>query len=177
MKGRLEALATNVIKALHSRNLTLATCESLTGGKIGATLTSVPGSSQVFRGGLITYASDLKVKLAAVDAAWVAEHGVINEQTAIQMADGAKAACGSDIAVSVTGVAGPDGEDGVAPGVVWIGLALPDRKTFATEYDFASAGGREEIRAATVEVALTMVQGNIEQFTCCFPKYNPRPRS
>jgi nicotinamide-nucleotide amidase len=147
--------AAQVIQRLESRGLTLATCESLTGGGIGAALTSVPGASKVFRGGLITYASDLKTRLAGVDADWIGANGVINAETAIQMADGATAACQADVAVAVTGVAGPDPEDGVSPGRVWIGLAIRGRETVAKPYDFS--GNRDAIRMATVSAALQLI--------------------
>jgi len=143
-------LAREVISRFGQRGLSLATCESLTGGLIGATLTSVPGSSRVYRGGLITYHSDLKVALARVDAQWVAEAGVVNASTARQMAAGAAMACGADVAVAVTGVAGPDPSDGQPVGTVWMGLALPadwDEPSRAQSFEFP--GDRGEIRAWT----------------------------
>ena len=92
--------AARLIGLLRAGGWTIATCESMTGGGIGATLTSVPGSSTVFRGGLITYATDLKASLAGVDAEFVAEHGVINERTAQEMALGAASSCRADVGLS-----------------------------------------------------------------------------
>lgn len=147
--------AARLIGLLRAGGWTLATCESLTGGGIGATLTSVPGASTVFRGGLITYASDLKASLAGVNADFIAEHGVINGRTAQEMAIGAASSCRADIGLSCTGVAGPDGEDGEAPGTVWLGLALP------TGWDdrirgrlLRLHGERGQIRAQTISSAL-----------------------
>ena len=87
-----------VIRLLEQRHLTLATCESLTGGGVCAALTSVPGASAVVRGGIVTYASDLKAKLVGVDAGWIRDRGVINSRTAEQMALGTLDVCGVDVA-------------------------------------------------------------------------------
>ena len=144
-------LAEQVIHRYRDRSLSLATCESITGGGIGWTLTMGPGSSEVFRGGLITYASSLKAQLAGVDAGFIARHGVINEQTARQMAAGAARACAADVAVSVTGTAGPTGEDGVAPGVVWLGLSWLGT---VRARQLRLEGGRDAIRQATIEESL-----------------------
>lgn len=146
-----EGLAVDVIATLRERGLTLATCESLTGGLIGATLTSVPGASVVYRGGLITYHSALKVQLAQVDANLVNAHGVVNADTARQMAVGAAAACGADLCIAVTGVAGPDITDGEPVGTVWMGLAVAGHsQAKKLELD----GNRVEIRARTTCCAL-----------------------
>ena len=120
-----------IIRQMARRAWTLATCESLTGGSLGAALTAVSGASAVFRGGLVTYASDLKTSLAGVDPSWIDGYGVINEETAIQMADGARRACRSSWAISTTGVAGPTMQDGEPVGTVWIGLAQPFAETIA----------------------------------------------
>ena len=84
------SLAADVIKKMSDRSVTLATCESITGGGIGAALTSVPGASAVFRGALVTYARDLKASLAGVDPELIRHEGVVNELTALQMALGAQ---------------------------------------------------------------------------------------
>lgn len=147
--------AAQVIRDLRARGLTIATCESLTGGGLGAALTSISGASQVYRGGLITYASDLKTSLAGVDAVHVAAHGVINETSARQMAVGAAWTCRADIGLATTGVAGPDPQDGEAPGTVWLGLALPvgwEDRVRAKRLDLT--GDRASIRATTVSEAL-----------------------
>lgn len=103
MDGGTGALAERLLALCRRRGLLLATCESITGGGIGWALTAVPGASDVFRGGLITYASGLKASLAGVDAAFIAAHGVVNERTAREMAEGAARVCGADVAVAVTG--------------------------------------------------------------------------
>lgn len=150
------ALAKDLIDALAQRELTLGTCESLTGGGIAAALTAVPGSSRVFRGALVTYASDLKTSLAGVDAELVARDGVINEQTACQMAEGAARVLGVDVAISCTGVAGPDPQDGQPPGVVWVGLRMPDGRVHAEILDLP--GDRAKIRQLTVFAGLSLAR-------------------
>lgn len=114
-----------LIDALRARTQTISFCESLTAGLAAATLAEVPGASDVLRGGLVTYSSDLKSSLAGVDPALIEEHGVVSAVVAREMARGARRVCGSDWAVALTGVAGPDAQDGVPAGTVWIGLAGP----------------------------------------------------
>lgn len=148
-------LAGQTVRLLVQLGLTLATCESITGGGIGAAISAVPGASAVFRGGLITYATDLKVSLAGVSADQVDEHGVINERTAKEMASGAAHICRADIGLSATGVAGPDWQDAEPPGTVWLGLALPGRwEDRIRARQLHLAGGRAEIRSRTVLAAL-----------------------
>ena len=151
-----EALARSLVEALASRGLTIGTCESLTGGGIAATITSVPGASAVLRGGLVTYASDLKVSLAGVDARHVAEHGVVDESTASQMAVGARRALGTDWAVSCTGVAGPDPQDGMPVGTVHLAVAGPGAGRVQVE-SVLFTGDRNSIRRQSVSSALLLV--------------------
>lgn len=147
--------AARAVQLLKSAGLSVATCESLTGGGIGAALTSIPGASAVFRGGLITYTPDMKASLAGVDADYIAAHGVINEITAKQLAEGASRVCRSDIGLSCTGVAGPDGEDGESPGTVWLGIALPAQCRPRVRARLCSFHGtRAEIRSQTIAEGL-----------------------
>ncbi|MDO4411817.1 CinA family protein [Cutibacterium sp.] len=145
--------ARRLIAELSERDLTAATCESLTAGLVAATMTTVPGASAVFRGGLVTYASDLKTKLAGVDAGWLAENGAINAITAAQMAMGCRKACRADIGMSCTGVAGPDPQDGEKVGTVFIAVAYQDAPV-VKRLDLE--GSREEIRHATVTALLDL---------------------
>ncbi|NLE96543.1 MAG: CinA family protein [Propionibacterium sp.] len=152
--------AAQVIKQFTNRSITLATCESITGGGIGAALTTVPGASAVFRGGLITYARDLKASLAKVDPRSIAEDGVVNEITAYQMARGARIVCHADWAVATTGVAGPTETDGATVGTVWfavvgpaMGMSNPPVYTELRHFD----GDRESIREQSVDFALAML--------------------
>ncbi|WP_394276710.1 CinA family protein [Luteococcus sp.] len=155
----LVPVAGRVVEQLAARGLTLGTCESLTGGALAATLTEVPGASRVVRGGLVTYASELKVALAGVDAEGVVAHGVVNEDTAVQMARGARRALGVDLAVSCTGVAGPSPQDGQAVGAVWIALAgVGDAMT--TRFHHFD-GGRSAIRWNTGRAALELLAAHL----------------
>lgn len=146
-----DPLAVRLVAALVEQGLTVATCESLTGGLVGATITAVPGASAVYRGGLITYASDLKTSLAGVDAAWIAGHGVINAETALMMARGCASACGARMGLSCTGVAGPDPQDGAAVGTVFACAWSPER---CVPVDLHLAGDRRAVRHQTVAALL-----------------------
>lgn len=149
------ATAQELVGLLAGRGLTLGTCESLTGGALAAAITEVPGASAVFRGGLVTYASDLKTSLAGVDAEQVRRHGVINAETARAMAVGARDVLGVDLAVACTGVAGPEPQDGAAVGTVW--LALADRNGVVDQL-LQLDGNRAAIRARTVKLAMALVR-------------------
>ncbi len=154
----VQDLAADVIGRLAERDLTIATCESITGGGIAAALTDVPGASAVVRGGLITYATALKVDLAGVDADWVQRYGVINETTAVEMARGALHRCAALVAVACTGVAGPDPQEGHEPGDVWLAVAMhaEPQPAILTRH-FHLAGDRAAIRHQTVIEGLRMV--------------------
>ena len=151
-------LAEGIIRRLRDRDLTIATCESITGGGVAAALTDVPGASTVVRGGLVTYATSLKVDLAGVDADWVRRYGVINETTAVEMARGALERCGALVAVACTGVAGPDPQDGHQPGDVWLAVAMhaEPQPAILTRH-LTLSGDRAQIRHQTVVEALQMV--------------------
>lgn len=155
----LEA-AEKLIKKMTERSVTLATCESLTGGGLGAAITAVPGASAVFRGALVTYARDLKTVLAGVDEELIDTEGVVNELTALQMAVGAQRKCDADWAVATTGVAGPTETDGQKVGTVWfavvgpnVGMSPRPQYTELRHFD----GDRESIRSAAIEHALEML--------------------
>lgn len=118
--------AAEVVALLTERGQTLSFCESLTAGLGSATIAEIPGASAVLRGGLVTYATDLKVGLAGVDKHLIDLEGPVSPMTARAMALGAQRVCHSDWAVSFTGVAGPDPQDGHAPGEVFLAVAGPD---------------------------------------------------
>ena len=117
--------AREVITSLIDAGQTVATCESLTAGLLAAMLADVPGASAALRGGLVTYATDLKHTLARVPQEVLAAHGPVARETAIAMACGVRDVCGADWGVSLTGVAGPDTQDGHPVGEVWVGVAGP----------------------------------------------------
>lgn len=148
----LEELAARVLAAAREAGKTIGTAESLTGGLIAATLTQVPGSSQSVRGGVVSYAADVKRDVLGVGRETLAMCGVVSEETACAMAKGARQALECDLAVSVTGIAGPDGaEPGKPVGTVWIGRA-DAALTCARCCHFP--GTREEVRLLTVRAAL-----------------------
>lgn len=145
------ALAQDVIAALKEKALTVATCESLTGGMIASTLVDVPGASQVVRGGLVTYQTDTKTLLADVPAALIAEKGVVSAEIARAMAEGARARLQSDIAVSATGMAGPGTKEEPPAGTVFVGVS-GGRESRAIPLHLQ--GDRASVRRQTVEAAL-----------------------
>lgn len=143
-----------VIAALARRAETVATAESLTAGLLCATLTEVPGASAVVRGGLIVYATELKERLAGVDAALLAEHGPVHPAVAVSLAQGARTRCESSWGVGLTGVAGPSPQGDVAAGTVHLGLVGPDVRARRTLH---LPGDRAEIRHGTVAAALELL--------------------
>ena len=151
---------TELVAALKTKGETVATAESLTGGLVAAVLTSVPGSSAVVRGGLVVYATPLKHELAGVDADLLAEHGAVHPDVAAQLAAGARAACGATWGIGLTGVAGPDPQDGIEPGVVHIGVSGPE---VAEVHTIGVEGNRHQVRAATVAKALDLLRALTDQ--------------
>ena len=142
-----------VLKALEGR--TLVTAESCTGGGIGAALTAVPGSSSVYKGGIISYTNWVKHHLLGVDEGLLETVGAVSAPVAEAMARGARQALQADVAVSVTGLAGPGGDEfGNPVGTVYIGYC-DDTKNFSQQFCFA--GDREAVRQAAIEAALKLV--------------------
>ena len=136
------------VDELKKRGLTLCVCESCTGGLIGAEICSVPGASEVFAGGLITYTERTKEMLAGVDPETIRRYGVVSERTASEMAEGARRACGADLGLSVTGYAGPTGDE---VGKVCFGISSGERTETVTK---RFPGGRDEVRRSAAEFAL-----------------------
>jgi len=160
LQKSIDAQAALVVAAASRRGLTVATAESLTGGLIAAMLTSVPGASAAVRGGIVSYVNDVKEKVLGVSGDVLGTQGAVDELVALQMARGALRDMGSDVAVSVTGIAGPAGaEPGKPVGTVWIGCATV-RGTHATRYQFE--GGREAVRLQTVLAALQVMGEALE---------------
>ncbi|MFC6092470.1 CinA family protein [Saccharothrix lopnurensis] len=147
--------AEDVVRALRERGETVATAESLTAGLVAVTLTEVPGSSAVLRGGLVVYATDLKHTLAGVDGALLAEHGAVHPEVAKQLAEGARDRCGATWGLGLTGVAGPAPQDGVPPGTVHIGVAGPPGSVTRT---FTLSGDRRQVREGASAAALDLLR-------------------
>lgn len=144
-----------LVELLKARGLKCATAESCTGGGVGSAITAVPGSSAVFYGGVISYDNSVKERVLGVSAADLRTVGAVSPEVAARMASGAKALLGTDLAVAVTGIAGPDGGSAGKPvGLVWFGLATPSG--VRTEKALFS-GDREEVRRQAVLHALGML--------------------
>jgi len=133
-----ETMEHAVVSLLGAAGHTLGVAESLTGGLIGARLTNVPGASRVFRGGIVSYASEVKFDLLGVP-----EGPVVSAPAAVAMAVGARRVLGADVGLAVTGVAGPDWQDGERPGTVYVGLAFGDE---VTSQLVVLPGDRERVR-------------------------------
>ncbi|MBP0445735.1 CinA family protein [Roseomonas sp. SSH11] len=148
--------AAALLVLLRDRGLTLATAESCTGGLIAGALTAIPGSSDVVLGGLVTYSNAMKTRLLGVPDDILSEAGAVSEPCARQMALGTLPATGADIAVAVTGIAGPGGGSAEKPvGLVYIGVARRNGTTEVSRHVFP--GDRSEVRAETVAAALQAV--------------------
>lgn len=146
-------LCCDVLNALNGKSL--VTAESCTGGGIGAALTAIPGSSEVYKGGIISYTNEVKIKQLGVDAEMLDREGAVSASVAQAMARGARIALAADVAVSVTGLAGPCGDDfGNPVGTVFIGYA-DKSNTVVREYHFP--GDREAVRMFAIDHALRLV--------------------
>ena len=144
-------------RLLREKGLTLATAESCTGGRVAERITALPGVSAVYRGGVVSYWTAVKADVLGVPQAILDTHGAVSEETARAMAEGARRITGAEIAVSVTGVAGPDPDErGVPVGIVYIGLATPDG-TFCRPCDFGKRR-RDRIQDMASNHALDVVR-------------------
>lgn len=145
-----------VLETLMRHGRTLAVAESCTGGWIGQRLTAVAGSSAVFRGGVIAYHNEVKMKLLGVEAQLLADCGAVSEEVARAMATGVRQVCGADYGLAVTGIAGPGGGSADKPvGTVW--LAVADERQVCTR-SWALGGGRDAVREASALLALDLLR-------------------
>ena len=151
-------LAEDVLDAYRARGLRLATAESCTGGLIAGCLTEIAGSSDVVERGFVTYSNDAKVDLLGVPAADLEAVGAVSAEVASAMAEGALRRSNADVAVSVTGIAGPSGATEAKPlGLVYIATARRNGTTEQRRMDYGAIG-RSEVREATVVTALEMAR-------------------
>jgi nicotinamide-nucleotide amidase len=148
------ALAADAIGLLAGRGLTIAVAESLTGGLVAAALTSVPGSSTVFRGGIVAYATDLKASLLHVPSGLLEAHGAVHPEVAAAMARGVRDRLGSSVGLATTGVAGPGPAEGKPAGTVFVAV---DGPFGAAGAGLQLAGGRAEVREESVGAVLSML--------------------
>ncbi|GAA1706123.1 nicotinamide-nucleotide amidohydrolase family protein [Nonomuraea bangladeshensis] len=153
----------DALALLERRGATLAVAESLTGGLIGATVTAVPGASRVFRGGVISYATELKRDLLGVPGELLEREGAVHPEVAAAMARGVARVCAASYGMAVTGVAGPEPQDGRPVGTVFIAVAGPGGQVWGRELRLE--GSRERIRVETVhevvDLLSSVLQANI----------------
>jgi nicotinamide-nucleotide amidase len=155
-----ETLAAQVITMLRAAGQTVAAAESLTGGLVAAALTSVPGASLAVRGGVVSYATDLKASLLGVPRAMLDEHGPVFPGVASAMANGVRQRLGATFGVATTGVAGPDPAEGQPVGTVHIAVSAQDDTVVRT---LALDGDRDLIRSLTVERSLALLLGRLRE--------------
>ena len=154
------ASAKRLLSLCREKGVTLATAESCTGGMIGTTLTSIPGASDVFLGGIISYANSAKETLLGVSKETLASHGAVSKESAEAMAQGAQKALGATLAVSVTGIAGPGGQTREKPvGLVHFGVATKDSVISGKRH---FSGNREIVRLKTVAAALALLEETVK---------------
>ena len=148
----LDELASRVIEIFREKGLSLALAESSTGGMIAETVTNVAGASDIFYGSAVTYVNSAKEHILGVARETLEKHGAVSSECAEEMACGARSVYGADVAMSVTGIAGPGGGSEAKPvGTVWFGLATKDgAETFRRRFD----GDRAAVRRQTVEEVL-----------------------
>lgn len=152
-----QQLAERVLAEARKRGLKIATAESCTGGMVSAALTDIAGSSDVFERGFVTYSNDAKQEMLSVAAATLAAHGAVSTQTARAMAEGAIRNSRADIAVAITGVAGPGGGSAEKPvGLVCFAIARKDQATLERRQQFIDSG-RTAIRQDATRMALDML--------------------
>ena len=150
-----EELSRELGAMLRARGLTIATAESCTGGAVAAALAAIPGASEYLRGGVVAYSAAVKVALLGVPAAIIDGDGVVSAACAQVMARGARVACGADIAIATTGIAGPGGaEPGKPVGTVFLAVSWPEG---TTSREMFYTGDRAAIIAAAVRDALELV--------------------
>jgi PncC family amidohydrolase len=148
--------AAEALALLVSTGATLATAESLTGGRLAAVVTAVPGASASYLGGFVTYATDLKESLLGVPHDLVERYGVVSPECARAMAEGCRQATGATYAVATTGVAGPDSQEGKPVGTVYVGITGPDGTSALT---MELVGDRHQVQDRACREALSALCG------------------
>jgi len=145
-----------LLQLLRERGMTLATAESCTGGMLGSMITAIPGSSDVYVGGVVSYSNGIKQRLLHVPEAMLATHGAVSRQVAEAMAQGVREACGASVGVGITGIAGP-GSDGTSKpvGLVYVGCST-ERGVVVRELHLS--GTREEIRRESCRQAAILIE-------------------
>lgn len=153
--------ANTILDACKQHGTKLAVVESCTGGLLGAVLTELPGSSDMFTHGYITYANEAKTEMVGVDATLIAQHGAVSEPVARAMAEGALKNSSADIAVAITGVAGPKASEHKPVGTVHFAAAMKGKPTIHQHKIFA--GDRSAVRLSAVNHALDMIIAELQR--------------
>lgn len=157
----MESLANTVVELLKEAQMTVTTVESCTGGLLSSTLVDVPGVSEVLNQAYVTYANEAKEALVGVKKETLETYGAVSEQTAREMAEGGAAAAKAQAALSVTGIAGPEGGSAQKPvGLVYIGCFLED-STVVEKHIFQ--GSRRQVREQSATAALTLLKNRLQQ--------------
>ena len=150
LASEIASLVEDALAVLREKGETLSTAESLTAGSLSSAITSIPGSSDVFLGGITAYQSSIKSSHLGVSVELIAKHTVFSEEVAIAMAQGALKSFGSTWAISTTGVAGPGPSDGVSAGTVWVAIEGPVTQAI----ELSLSGERDSVRNATTASAM-----------------------
>ena len=161
-----------VVARLVELGQTVGCAESLTGGLVVARLVDTPGASAVVRGGVVAYATHLKASLLGVDAELLASRGAVDPDVAGQMALGAQRVLDAEWGVATTGVAGPDPQDGMPVGCVFVAVAAPDGSVAVERHDLG--GSRPQIRAGAVDAALALLTHRLALALAPRPRARPR---
>lgn len=159
----IDTLAAGVLKRCRAEGITLSTVESCTGGMVAAALTAIPGASAVIERGFVVYSNEAKAALVGVPMRLIADHGAVSEPVARAMAEGALTRAPVDLAIGITGIAGPGGERADKPeGLVHFACARRKRETLHARIEFGALG-RTEIRRRSVIQALEMLHAAAAQ--------------
>jgi nicotinamide-nucleotide amidase len=152
-------LASLVLAMCREHGMSIATAESCTGGLLGARITQIPGSSDVYRGGIIAYANEIKSAQLGVSEATIAEYGAVSEEVSCEMADGARRTLGTSIGIGITGIAGPGGGSAEKPvGTVWLAVSgIGETRSLGRVY----VGDREEIRLRATQASLDLLRRSL----------------
>ena len=153
--AKKDLVAASLVKRLKKSGYTVSVAESITAGGIASTITEVPGSSEVFLGGVIAYSDSLKKKFLSITTAVLKKESAVSESVAISMAENIRKECKSTFGISATGVAGPGKAYGQKAGTVWIGISTP-KESFAIQ--LALNGDRESIRRESIACAIATLE-------------------
>ena len=152
-----------ILQLARTKGVMIATAESCTGGMVAAALTDLPGSSAIFDRGFVTYTNAAKMDMLGVSAETLRDFGAVSEQVAIEMANGARAASQAQIAVAITGIAGPGGSDHKPEGRVCFAITSAQFDTVAETIEFG-ARGRDVVRQAARDHALKLILDRLNEY-------------